>query len=92
MARNKGADIITSSIGSNNGCPEDPWSAATAAIVVDNTNTPTFGLSGSFSTNNGTSSDFIYALGIGNFFDVDLALAATSLYTTTVEDACNALA
>ncbi|KAI6716212.1 serine endopeptidase [Diplocarpon mali] len=34
MARNKGADIITSSIGSNNGCPEDPWSAATAAIVV----------------------------------------------------------
>ncbi|KAL2075141.1 hypothetical protein VTL71DRAFT_83 [Oculimacula yallundae] len=34
MAHNNGVDVITSSIGSSNGWPEDPWSAATAAIVA----------------------------------------------------------
>lgn len=33
MAHNDGVDVITSSIGSDNGWPEDPWAAATAAIV-----------------------------------------------------------
>ncbi|PVH73022.1 subtilisin-like protease [Cadophora sp. DSE1049] len=37
MAHNNGVDVITSSIGSNNGWPEDPWSAATAAIVAAGT-------------------------------------------------------
>jgi hypothetical protein len=34
MAFNHGVDIITSSIGGASGWPEEPWSAATAAIVA----------------------------------------------------------
>ncbi|KKY18817.1 putative subtilisin-like protease [Phaeomoniella chlamydospora] len=36
-AYNAGADIITASIGGANGWPEEPWSAATAAIVAAGT-------------------------------------------------------
>ncbi|RDW76149.1 putative subtilisin-like protease [Coleophoma crateriformis] len=37
MAHNNGVDLITSSIGGANGWPEEPWSAATAAIVAAGT-------------------------------------------------------